>query len=102
MDAVMILLIGTLTVGHNIPTGRRPETLEETENLGRNRGTGCAGSAQRGCKRSTLDECTVLAGRREERAALDLFPEIKSGLVPVLCHIAQVIADDGPDEVRGG
>lgn len=96
---MIVSLAGILTVGNNVPTGRRPKALEEAKNLRRNTGAGCARGTQRGCKGSTLDECSVLAGRCEERAALDLFPEVKAGLVPVLGHIAQVIADDGPDKV---
>lgn len=92
----MIELASTLTVGDNISTGR-PEALQEAKNLRGNGSAGCAGSSQGGCERCTLDERTVLGSRREERAALDLFPEIKTGLVPVLSHIAEVIADDWPD-----
>lgn len=96
--AETISLGGALTVGDNVATGR-PKALQEAQNLGRNRSAGCAGSTQRGCKRGSLDEGTVLGSGREERAALNLFPEVKAGLVPVLGHITEVVADDGPDKI---
>lgn len=71
---MIVSLLGTLTVGNNEPTGRRPKALEEAKNLRRDSVAGSTRSTQGGCKGSTLDKCAVLAGRREERAALDFFP----------------------------
>lgn len=39
-EVVILSLVGLLTVGHNVPTGR-PKALEETEDLRRNSIAGC-------------------------------------------------------------
>lgn len=87
------------TVGDDVATVRLPEALLEAEDMGGRGQAGAAFSAQLGSKRSSLHQgCAVLvlsspghgkeiltpmgAGNGKERAAGNLLPQIKAGLVP--------------------
>ena len=48
-----------------------------------------------------MGESSLLVLESEVGGAEDFFPEIETGLVPVLTDIAQVVGDDGPDYVSG-
>jgi hypothetical protein len=41
----------------------------------------------------------MLDSSGKEGRAIDFFPEIESGVIPVLSDIGEIIGDNGPDEV---
>lgn len=45
---------------------------------------------------------SVLGGSGEERSTLDLFPQVKTGLVPVLSDVIDIVADNGPNVILNG
>lgn len=49
--------------------------------------------------RTTLNHRSVLHGSRKEGRAIDFFPEIESGVVPVLRDIGEIVGYNGPDQV---
>ena len=48
------------------------------------------------------DLTSVLCGSGEERSALDLFPEVKTSVVPVLSDVVDIVADNGPNVILNG
>ena len=79
-----------------------PEALLEAQDLGSNSIAGVARASDRPGKGRTLNESTVGGSDGEERRAVNLFPEIEAGLVPVLGSVSKVVLHDGPDDVLGG
>ena len=76
-----------------------PEALEEAQDVG-----GLGFAARTGFpdllgEDVAFDEGAVLHGGCEEGGALDFFPEVEGGFVPVLSHVGQIVGDDGPDGV---
>jgi hypothetical protein len=97
-DRVCILAGSTTTsVGKSIRAG--PVGLEEAENKRGLRSTVGTRLSELGGKVATLHQSTILDSGGEEGRAVDLFPEVKASLVPVLGDIRQVILNNGPDDV---
>lgn len=91
-------------VGRNGGVKRKGKTcLEETEDIVclscvLRRGGCLANGGGQGCP---LAESTVLHGSGKEGGRVDLFPEVKGGLVPAAGDIVEVELDDGPESVCG-
>jgi hypothetical protein len=100
-DRVCIFAGSTTTsVGKSIRAG--PVGLEEAENKRSLRSTVGARLSELRSKVATLNQSTVLNSGGEERRAVDLLPQVKASLVPVLGDIRQVILNNGPDDVIDG
>lgn len=50
----------------------------------------------------TTNLTSVLGGSGKERSTLDLFPQVEASLVPVLCDVVDIIADNRPDAILNG
>jgi hypothetical protein len=90
----------TSSVGEGIGAG--PVGLEEAKDKRSLRDTVGARLSKLSGKVAALDQSTVLDSGGEEGRAVNLFPQIKSGVVPVLSDIRQIVLDDGPDDVVDG
>ena len=77
-----------------------PERLKEAQDLWSLRCTAGTGLADLSSEGGAFDQSAVLYGDGEEARAVDFFPEVEAGLVPILHHIGEVIADDGPEDAR--
>lgn len=76
--------------------GAIPEALEEAENF-RGLVTARAGLPEGLRELCTFDESAMLILDGEEAGSIYLFPEVESGLVPILSDIRQIIGDYRPD-----
>lgn len=76
--------------------------MEEAKDKRGLRGTVGARLSKLRSKVAALDQSTVLNSGGEERRTVDLFPQVKASLVPVLSDIRQVILNNGPDDVVDG
>lgn len=100
-DRICILARSTTSsVGKGIGAG--PVGLEEAKDKRSLRDTVGARFSKLSGEVAALDQSTVLDSGGEEGRAVDLLPQVKSSVVPVLGYIRQIVLDDGPDDIVDG
>lgn len=100
-EGIRILSSTTIVdVNVRVDIAASPEALSEAKDLWCCSRTTAAGLSELSSERGTFDKGTVRRSEGKERGAVDLFPEIESGLIPVANSVSKILCNNWPDGVE--